>query len=59
VVYRLDFLSGERKKFKELIAKEPVGLSNAVSVRVSKDGRYIAYSYQQRMSDLYLVTDLK
>jgi len=58
-IYRFDFLSGQRKKVKEVLSKEPLGLSRPVWVRISPDAKYIAYSYQYRISELYLVTGLK
>jgi len=58
-IYRVDVISGQKKKAKELIPKKPVGLNSPVWVRVTRDGKYIAYSYQHRSSELYVVSGLK
>jgi eukaryotic-like serine/threonine-protein kinase len=58
-IFRLDLITGEKKLFKEFMPEDRTGLGNAYGVLVSQDGRYIAYTYQRCLSELYLTTNLK
>ena len=58
-VYKVDVSTGARKVIKEIMPEDPVGLDSVFAMRVSRDEKSIAYSYQRSLSELYLVTGLK
>jgi hypothetical protein len=58
-VYKVDVSTGARKVIKEIMPQDPVGLDSVFAMRVSRDEKSIAYSYQRSLSELYLVTGLK
>jgi hypothetical protein len=57
-VFRVDITSGERKLWKELSPSDPTGVEGLTSVRTTPDGGAFAYSYAQRLNDLYVVEGL-
>jgi len=58
-VFRLDVLSGQRTLWKELAPHDRAGVGTLGSLVMTPDGRTYAYSFQQTLSELYLVTGLK
>jgi len=58
-IVKVDVVSGERKVLREIMPEDPVGLDSIFSVRVSRDEKSIAYSYQRSLSELYLVSGLQ
>lgn len=58
-IVKLDVATGSRKVISEIMPDDPVGLDSIFSVRLSRDEKNIAYSYQRSISELYLVTGLK
>jgi hypothetical protein len=57
-VFRIDVATGERKMWKELSPSDPTGVEGLTSVRMSQDESSYAYSYAQRLNDLYVVEGL-
>jgi Tol biopolymer transport system component len=58
-IFRVDVRSGERVFWKELRPREQSGSTTQPWVVMTPDGRSYAYSFQQTLSGLYLVTGLK
>ncbi len=57
-VYRVDLASGERTLVRELSPSDPVGVDGMIVVRCTGGGEHFAYSYGQRLNDLYVVEGL-
>ena len=57
-IFRIDVASGERKLWKELSPSDPTGVEGLTAVRMSRDENSYAYSYSQRLNDLYVVEGL-
>jgi eukaryotic-like serine/threonine-protein kinase len=57
-VYRADLASGEQRVVKELKPGVPAGVVLVAPVIVSRDGKRFAYSYNQTLSVLYVVSGL-
>ncbi len=58
-VYKLEIATGKEIPVHELKPGTPAGVVTVAPVVVSRDGKNFAYSYNQTMSVLYLVTGLK
>jgi hypothetical protein len=59
MVFRLDIASGKETAVKELKPSAPAGVVTVAPVVVSRDGKYFAYSYNQTMSILYIISGLQ
>jgi eukaryotic-like serine/threonine-protein kinase len=59
MVFKLDIASGQETPVKELKPSAPAGVVTVAPVVVSRDGKYFAYSYNQTMSILYIISGLK
>jgi len=57
-VFRIDLETGERKLWKELSPPDPTGLEGLTGVRMSHDEQSFAYSFAQRLNDLFVVEGL-
>jgi len=57
-VFRIDIDTGERKLWKELSPPDPTGLEGLTAVRMSHDEQSFAYSFAQRLNDLFVVEGL-
>ena len=57
-IYRIEVGTGERKLWKELSPSDPTGVEGLTAVRMSRDENSYAYSYSQRLNDLYVVEGL-
>jgi hypothetical protein len=57
-VFRIDLATGERKLWKELSPSDPTGVEGLTTVRMSHDEQSFAYSYAQRLNDLFVVEGL-
>jgi len=57
-IFRIDVATGERKLWKELAPSDPTGVEGLTAVRMSRDENSYAYSYAQRLNDLYVVEGL-
>jgi len=57
-VFRVDLETGERKLWKELAPSDPTGVEGLTMVRMTLDEDAYAYSYAQRLNDLYVVEGL-
>jgi len=57
-VFRVDLATGERKLWKELAPSDPTGVEGLTMVRMTQDEDAYAYSYAQRLNDLYVVEGL-
>ena len=55
---RIDVETGERKPWKELSPSDPTGVEGLTVVRVTRDEQTFAYSYSQRLNDLFVVEGL-
>ena len=58
-VERLDLRTGRRQVWKELMVPDPAGVSSLQRVVMTPDARAWGYSWQQFLTDLYLVEGLK
>jgi hypothetical protein len=60
-VFRVDLRTGDRVLFREIPLGDQTGanLGTPPIVRMTPDGRSYAYSYDQTLSDLYLIEGLK
>jgi hypothetical protein len=58
-VYRLDFATGHRILWKELIPSDSAGVSRLGPIVITPDGKSCLYGYHRVLSDLYLVEGLK
>ncbi len=59
MVFRLNIASGKESSVKELKPSAPAGVVTVAPVVVSRDGKYFAYSYNQTMSVLYIISGLQ
>jgi hypothetical protein len=57
-VYTLSLATGKEIPLQELKPESPAGVVTIAPVIVSRDGKSIAYSYNQTLSVLYLVSGL-
>jgi len=57
-VYTLNLASGEERVLKELEPGSPAGVVIVAPVVVSRDGKNFAYSYNQTLSVLYVISGL-
>jgi len=57
-IHRIDVNTGERKLWKELSAADPTGVEGITAVRMTPGGDCFAFSYAQRLNDLYVVEGL-
>jgi serine/threonine protein kinase len=55
-IYRADIATGKQAVVQELHPGSPAGVVNVAPVVVSRDGRRFAYSYNQTLSVLYLIS---
>jgi eukaryotic-like serine/threonine-protein kinase len=58
-IYRLDLASGRRELWKELHPSDSAGIRSLVRLRITPDGKSIAYGLVRTASVLYLVEGLK
>lgn len=57
-VVRIDIATGEPSLLRELSPPDPTGVESITSVKITRAADGIAYSYAQRMNDLYVVEGL-
>jgi WD40 repeat protein len=57
-VFRVDLATGERKLVRELSPSDLTGVEGLTSVRMTPDATAFAYSYPQRLNELYVVEGL-
>ena len=58
-LFTLDVERGERRLVREVEPRDPVGVTGISQVSITRDGQAYAYSYQQILSDLFLVEGLR
>jgi len=58
-VWRVDPTTGARMPWKTLIPSDRAGIVGVHSVHIGRDGRSYAYSYERRLSELYLLAGLR
>jgi Tol biopolymer transport system component len=58
-VYSFSLATGEEATLRELKPESPAGVVTIAPVVVSRDGKSFAYSYNQTLSVLYLVSGLR
>jgi serine/threonine protein kinase len=58
-LFRLDLSSGKKRLVAELKRKDPIGVSVILSATITPDGRAYAYTCEQIVSELFLVTGVK
>jgi hypothetical protein len=58
-VTRLEIATGKRVPWRTLLPFDRAGITSVNNVHLSPDGRAYAYSYNRRLSELYIVTGLK
>ena len=57
-VQRVDIATGKRTPVRDLTPSDPTGVEGITSTRMTRDGTGFAYSYAQRLNDLYVVEGL-
>jgi eukaryotic-like serine/threonine-protein kinase len=57
-VQRVDIATGKRTPVRDLSPSDPTGVEGITSTRMTRDGEVFAYSYAQRLNDLYVVEGL-
>ncbi len=55
---RFDLRTGERRPFKDVGARDPVGVRGIGRVVLSRDGSSLAFNYARRLSELYRLPGL-
>jgi hypothetical protein len=58
-VYKLEIATGKQALVRELKPEVPAGVVMVAPVVVSRDGKRFAYSYNQTLSVLYLISGLQ
>ncbi len=58
-IYKVEISSGKETVIHELKPDAPAGVVMVAPIVVSRDGKYFAYSYNQTLSVLYLVSGLQ
>jgi eukaryotic-like serine/threonine-protein kinase len=58
-IYRIDLASGKKALLQELHPGAPAGVVNISPVVVSRDGKRFAYSYNQTLSVLYVISGVR
>ena len=58
-IWRIDLRTGRREPWKELAVQDRAGVSNLRAVVLSQGSQSYCYTYQQFLTDLYLVDGLK
>lgn len=58
-VYRVDLASGRRELWREIHPSDPAGFRGLGRIRITPDGKSIAYSVNRTLSELYLVRGVK
>ncbi|MGB7584187.1 MAG: hypothetical protein WBM11_05010, partial [Terriglobales bacterium] len=58
-VYELEWSTGKRKLWKELVPADAAGIDTIRGVTISRDSKAYIYGYIRTLSDLYLVEGLK
>jgi hypothetical protein len=58
-VFRVDLASSRRELFRKLGPADPAGVSSFSVMVFTPDGKYYAYGYLRRLSELYTVDGLR
>jgi len=58
-VIRIDFRTGQRTLWRELLPSDPAGVETIGPILMTPDAKTCIYGYQRTLSDLYLVDGLK
>jgi hypothetical protein len=58
-IYRIDLALGKKTLLRELHPGAPAGVVNIAPVVVSRDGKRFAYSYNQTLSVLYVISGVR
>ena len=58
-VYRVDLTTGKRDHVAMLAPGNPDVVTAIPNVRITRDGKFFAYSYNRELSDLYLVENVR
>jgi Tol biopolymer transport system component len=59
VVFRLDLATGERKPVLLIAPQDPSGVNAVAPIRITRDGRTYAYSYNRSLSNLFVADGVK
>ena len=57
-IYRLEISTGRREPWKEFTLPDPAGLDDFRAGAITPDGKALAFTYLQKLSDLYVVDGL-
>ncbi len=58
-IFRLDLATGQKQLIRELLPDDPAGVHAIEFLRITPDAKFLAYSYNRALSELYLVEGLK
>ena len=58
-VYELEFSTGKRKLWKELVPADAAGIDTIRGITITPDAKAYVYGYIRTLSDLYVVDGLK
>ena len=59
IIEKVDLATGQRTPWKEITPPDPSGITGAVSMLITPDGKTYAYTYRRVLSDLYRVSHLQ
>jgi hypothetical protein len=58
-VWKLDLATGRKEPWKELMPRDPAGVSTIAPVLITPDEKYYVYSYTRSLGELFVVDGLK
>ncbi len=58
-IYQLDFASGKKTPWKQIVPLDPTGVSTIGPILMTPDGKTYVYGFHRTLGDLYLVEGLK
>ena len=57
-IYRIDTRTGRQDVWKNILPRDPAGIMNLISFRVTPDGQSLAYTWHRALSSLYVADGL-
>ncbi len=57
-IYRVDLRTGRQESWRNILPRDRAGIMNLNSIRVTPDGRSLAYTWHRALSNLYLADGL-
>lgn len=57
-IYKINTATGHQEPWKNILPRDRAGIMNLVSLRVTPDGKSMAYSWHRALSSLYIADGL-